>query len=118
MPLSSHSVGTYQETSSHATRQGTLCQSSQVAEPLWTDPRLKSASARDLISTLKKKCKWGMIVEHPPKILAGEGKATMRYLCVSMSTAVRPPPRYQEVNVESSTCAAIYCVLCTRRRDS
>ena len=26
MPLSRHSVGTYQETSSHATRQGTLCE--------------------------------------------------------------------------------------------
>ena len=27
MPLSKHSVGTYQETSSHATRQGTLSHS-------------------------------------------------------------------------------------------
>ena len=40
MPLSRHSVGTNEETSSHATRQRTLTrsQSSQLAEPLWTDP--------------------------------------------------------------------------------
>ena len=52
MPLSRHSVGTYQETSSHATRQGTLIQSSQLAEPLWTDPGLKSGiSVRKLVSS-------------------------------------------------------------------
>ena len=54
MPLSRHSVGTYQETSSHATRQGTLgqSQSSQLVEPLWTDPGLKSEiSVHGLIST-------------------------------------------------------------------
>ena len=39
MLLPSHSVGTHQEMSSHATRQA---QSSQLAEPLWTDPGLKS----------------------------------------------------------------------------
>ena len=55
MPLSRHSVGTYQETNSHATRQGTLGQSSQLAEPLWTDHGLKSGiSEYELISTLKK----------------------------------------------------------------
>ena len=58
MPLSRHGVETYQETSSHATRQGTLGQSSQLAEPLWTDPGLKSGiSVRKLIPTLKKKRK-------------------------------------------------------------
>ena len=46
MPLSRHSVGTYQEASSHATHQ--------LTEPLWTDPDLKSGiSVRKLISTLK-----------------------------------------------------------------
>ena len=50
MPLSRHSEGTYQETSSHATCQGTL------AEPLLIDSGLASAvSVRKLISTLKKK---------------------------------------------------------------
>ena len=52
MPLSRHSVGTYQETSSHATRS----QSSHLAEPLWTDPGLKSwIIVRELISTKKNK---------------------------------------------------------------
>ena len=56
MPLSRHSVGICLETSSHATCQGTLGQSSQLAEPLWTDPGVKSGiSVRKLISTLKKK---------------------------------------------------------------
>ena len=53
MPLCRHSIGTYQETSSHATRQGTTQpQSSQLVEPLWTDPGLKNGiSVRQLIST-------------------------------------------------------------------
>ena len=55
MTLSGQSAGICYETSSHATRQGTLSQSSQLAEPLWTDPGLKSGtSLRELISTLKK----------------------------------------------------------------
>ena len=46
--LSRHSVGTYQETSQP--------QSSQPAEPLWTEPGMKSGiSVRELISTSKKK---------------------------------------------------------------
>ena len=60
MPLPRHSVGTYQEQSSHAIRQGTLGQSSQFAEPLWTDRGLKSGiSVRELISTLKQKAQAG-----------------------------------------------------------
>ena len=57
MPLSRHSVGSYQETSSHVTRKGTLGHSRlRLAEPLWTEPGLKSGiSIRELISTLKKK---------------------------------------------------------------
>ena len=58
MPLSRHSVGTYQETISHAARQGTLGHSrlTQVAKPLWTDPGLKSGiSVRELISIKKNK---------------------------------------------------------------
>ena len=54
--------------------------SSQPAEPLWTDPGLKSGiSVRELISTLKRKKKSAVgewIVEHSPKILAREEKAT------------------------------------------
>ena len=55
MPLSRHTVGTYQESSSHATRHGTLRQTSQLAEPLWIDPGIKSGiSVRELIFTFKK----------------------------------------------------------------
>ena len=56
MPPSRHSVGTYPETSSQATCQGTRGHSrlSQLAEPLWTDPGLKSGiRVRELTSTLK-----------------------------------------------------------------
>ena len=57
MPLSRRSVGTYQETNSHATHQGTIGQSSQLAEPTWTDPGLKSGiGARELISTSPAGC--------------------------------------------------------------
>ena len=63
-PLFRYSVRIYQEMSSHATCQGTLGQSShsQLTEPLWTVPCLKSAiSLGELISTLKKKkSRWGM----------------------------------------------------------
>ena len=62
----------------------TRLQSSQLAEPLWTDPGLKSGiSVHELISTLnnqkqtnKKKAGREQIVEHSPKILAREEKAT------------------------------------------
>ena len=52
-PLCRHSVGSSQETSSHATRQGTLGHGRRSsAEPLLTDPGLKSRiSARELISS-------------------------------------------------------------------
>ena len=54
MPLSRHGVGTYQESSQHA--GNTRSQSSQLAEPLWTDSGLKSRiRLRVLISAKKKK---------------------------------------------------------------
>ena len=57
MPLSRRSVGIYLETSSHTNSPGnTQPQTSQLAEPLWTDPGLNSGiSVRELISTTKKK---------------------------------------------------------------
>ena len=57
MPLSRHSVGTYLETNSQRiSSENIQLQSSQLAEPLWTDPGLNSGiSVRELISTLKKK---------------------------------------------------------------
>ena len=55
MLLSRHSVGTYSETSSHATCQRIRPQSSQLADPLWTGPCIKSGiSVSELISTLNK----------------------------------------------------------------
>ena len=60
MPLFRHIMGTYPETSSHATRQGkfTQPQSSQLADPLWTDPGFESGvSVRELISASKKEGK-------------------------------------------------------------
>ena len=66
------SEGTYQETSSHATRQGTLGHS-QLAEPPWTDPGLKSGTrVRELILTLKKSAGGELIFGNSPKILARE----------------------------------------------
>ena len=72
MPLSKHSVGTYQKNELTRNLSGnTRPQSSQLAEPLWTDHGLKSGiSVRELISTSKKKKKaqagneWSNI---PPK---------------------------------------------------
>ena len=64
MPLSTHSVDTSPETSSHAILSGNIRpQSSQLAEPLWTNSGMKSGiSVRELISTLhfkkKKKKPW------------------------------------------------------------
>ena len=56
--MSRHSVGTYPETSSHATCQVTFGQSSQLAEPLWTDPGIKSGtSVHELISASNKQTK-------------------------------------------------------------
>ena len=56
MPLSRHSVGTYPENEVTCNLSGNIRpQSSQLAEPLWTDPDIKSAfSARELISTSNK----------------------------------------------------------------
>ena len=55
MPLSRQSVGTYPETSLHATGQEIFGQSSQSAEPLWTDRGIKSEiSVCELNSTLNK----------------------------------------------------------------
>ena len=70
------SVGIYQETSSHATRQGTLSQSSQLAEPLWTNPGIKSGISASYPHLKSAGGEW--IVEHSPRILAREEKATTR----------------------------------------
>ena len=54
IPLCRHSVGTKLETSSHTTHQGTLARLFQFAEPLWTDPGLRSGiSVHNFISSKK-----------------------------------------------------------------
>ena len=57
MLLCRHSVGTHKENEVTRNSSGnTQPQSSQLAQPLWTDPGLKNGtSMRKLISTLKKK---------------------------------------------------------------
>ena len=64
--------------SSQVTYQEDFGQSSQLAEPLWTNPGIKSGiSVCELISTLKKKSAGGeWMVEHPLKILARTEEAT------------------------------------------
>ena len=74
MSLSRHSVGTYQETSSHATRQGTLGHSrlSSLSHcGLILVFKKSGISARELISSSKKKkkeeeeeSKKGRLIEH------------------------------------------------------
>ena len=89
MPLSRYSVEIYQATNSHATRQGnSRPQSSQLAEPLWTDPGLKSEiSVRELISIQKKKkCRRGSNAPTFPQIFGSE--ETSHYHRVS--TALLP----------------------------
>ena len=58
-PLSRHSLGTYHLSGNKLTCNSSgnaLSQSSQLAEPLWADPGLKSGiSVRQLISNLLKK---------------------------------------------------------------
>ena len=90
MPLSRHSVGTYQEMSSHAICQGTLGHS-HLSSPSHCGLILAKSgmSMRELISTLKKERRIRKkkrkkkesaggegIVEHSPKIVAREEKAT------------------------------------------
>ena len=65
MPLSRHTVRIYPETSSHTTTGYTRSKSSQLAEPLWTDPGIKSGiSARGLISMNKVQAgnQWSIIL--------------------------------------------------------
>ena len=89
MPLSRQRVGTYPETSSHATCQGTFSHSPLRSLSHCGLILAKSGmSMRELISTLKKERRIRKkkrkkkesaggegIVEHSPKILVGEEKA-------------------------------------------
>ena len=85
-------------------------QSSQLAEPLWTDPDLKSRiSLRELISTLKKK-------------KAQAGNELSNILPKPSHARKKPPPVYNYrlhcivvhcIVLHSMSCVALYCTACT-----
>ena len=85
MPLSRHTVGNYQENELTSNSSGnTRSQSFQLAEPLWTDPGLKSGiSVCELISTLKKK----------RKKKAQAGNELSNTVPKSSHAREKPPPR-------------------------
>ena len=71
MPLSRHSVEISGHELTRNSSGNTRSQSSQLAEPLWTDPGLTSGiSVRELISNLKKK-------KGEQKAQVGNGLATL-----------------------------------------
>ena len=74
--LSGHSVGTYQRNELTRNSAEYACvQLSQLAEPLWTDPGLKSEiGAQELISTFLKRAGGEPFIELYHKILACEEK--------------------------------------------
>ena len=83
MPLSRRSVETYQETSSHATCQGSfahscLCLPSHCGLILAERVELVYVSLPLLKKKKKKtkKHKWGNMVKQSPKILSSQDKAT------------------------------------------
>ena len=70
----------------------TWSESSPLAEPLWTDPGLKSGIDRCELAPLKKIKRAGRkrIIKPPPKILASEEKAT------TTTTTKTGTPQYNE----------------------
>ena len=73
--LSRHSVEIYQGNGLTCNSSGNIWQqSSQLAEPLWTDHGLKRGIVHKLISTLKS-TGWEQFIETTPITLTGEEKA-------------------------------------------
>ena len=100
-------------------------QSSQLAEPLWTDPSLESRiSGRELIYTLwkrSKKKKGGGVggvwmVEHSPKILASEKKATSTKKKKKKATSLHEMVMPQEYGLTSQSNYTIYDATWVRRQ--
>ena len=72
MSLSRHSVGTYQGDELKRSSPGNVCpQSSQLTEPLWTEPGLKRGIEVRELSPLKES-RQGAIRKIFPKIFACE----------------------------------------------
>ena len=108
MPLFRHSVGTYQGNERTCNLSGNIQpQLSQLTEPLWSDPCIKSGiSVRELISTHSKINKlksagreW--MVEHSLKILASEEKATKYLVPVFFFP---PPPPFFFLSTATAWC--------------
>ena len=78
MSLCRHSVGISENELTRNSSGNTRPQSSQLAEPLWTDPGLRSGiSVRNLISILKKKVQAGNAMSNIfPKSSHARNKAT------------------------------------------
>ena len=94
MPLFRHSVGTYQETSSHANRQGTFGHSrlSSLSHSLSTDPGLKSGiSVCKLISHEKK-------IPPPPKKKRKKKSAALNLLPKSSQARKNLPPTFKTIS--------------------
>ena len=73
----------------HNSREDIRPQSSQLAEPLWTDPGLESGvSVHKLISTLKKKEKKQKEVQ--------VGNELLNILPKSSHTRKKPPPQWRD----------------------
>ena len=118
-PASRHSVGTYPETSSHASRHGTLSTSRLTSLShcgLILAERLQSVGAN--YATLWKKSAGGKwMVERSPQILASEEKAT-----TTVALRLKPPPHpppllriesYRNVSILSVNYIRIQlCMLC------
>ena len=102
MPLSRLSVGTYLKTSSHATCQGTFGQSSQLAEPLWTDSGRESGiSVSKLISNLKKKSQEGIEwLNVLPKSSQMRKKATAGSHIVAIKEDIQFRPVYRSIDFQ------------------
>ena len=88
MPLSRHIVGTYPETSSHATCWGNIqpwSSQSRLAEPLWTDPGIKSG-----ISVWANLHSPSPCPPPPKKVQAGNEQSNI--LLKSSQARKKPPP--------------------------
>ena len=75
--LSRHSVGTYQENEfTHNSSRNTRPHLPQLAEPLWTDPGLKSKTGVRELFSIKRKNEDGesMALSLPPKSSQARGK--------------------------------------------
>ena len=112
MLLCRHSAGTYQERAQTQLIKNIQPQSSQLTEPLWTDPGPKSGiSVRKRISTLKKKKKkrhgWEMNGQTFSQNHCKRGKSQhhLHHLCIpSPVSTCRDMLKVSSLQTPSATC--------------